>query len=132
MSSGGNIISNSSRRYLFSVQPSKNIKTAADYSLTSLCILSVELESCSIALWKLSEMAEDICSEPHDLLRGHSGGVTCLAFSPDGGRLLSGGKDQVQCFWICLLPGFQIHHSSLQINFLFVGSKPSPPLTVNH
>lgn len=62
----------------------------------NVCRPLVALESHSIAVWQLSEMAEDICSEPHDLLRGHSGGVTCLAFSPEGGRLLSGGKDKVR------------------------------------
>ncbi|KAF3857940.1 hypothetical protein F7725_011141 [Dissostichus mawsoni] len=37
--------------------------------------------------------------EPYEVLRGHIGGVTCLAFSPDGGQLLSGGKDQALMVW---------------------------------
>ncbi|XP_067330368.1 telomerase protein component 1-like isoform X2 [Channa argus] len=53
----------------------------------------------TIALWLLSDLALDTSVEPHALLRGHSGGVTCLAFSPDGGQLLSGGKDQALMLW---------------------------------
>ncbi|XP_056246593.1 telomerase protein component 1 isoform X2 [Seriola aureovittata] len=53
----------------------------------------------TIVLWLLSDLAVDTDLEPHALLRGHSGGVTCLAFSPDGGQLLSGGKDQALMVW---------------------------------
>lgn len=60
-----------------------------------LFLFSVDLDDCTIALWLLSELADVSTQKPLSLLNGHSGGVTCLAFSPDGGQLLSGGKDQV-------------------------------------
>ncbi|KAA0719495.1 Telomerase protein component 1 [Triplophysa tibetana] len=50
----------------------------------------------TIALWLKSELTSKPWVEPTALciLRGHNGGVTCLAFRPDGEKLLSGGKDQ--------------------------------------
>lgn len=62
-----------------------------------LFLISVDLDDCTIALWLLSHLSDMTNQEPQSLLSGHSGGVTCLAFSPDGGQLLSGGKDQVLC-----------------------------------
>ncbi|KAG7220866.1 hypothetical protein INR49_031318 [Caranx melampygus] len=56
-------------------------------------------EDFTVALWTLSELAADTDILPHAVLRGHTGGVTCLAFSPDGGQLLSGGKDQALIVW---------------------------------
>ncbi|XP_037643580.1 telomerase protein component 1 isoform X2 [Sebastes umbrosus] len=61
--------------------------------------LATASDDSSICLWLLSELALEPCIDPHEYLRGHSGGVTCLAFSPDGGQLLSGGKDQALMVW---------------------------------
>ncbi|XP_071347004.1 telomerase protein component 1-like isoform X1 [Trachinotus anak] len=61
--------------------------------------LATASDDFTIVLWLLSELTLDPSLEPHALLRGHSGGVTCLAFSPDGGQLLSGGKDQALMVW---------------------------------
>ncbi|CAK6973113.1 LOW QUALITY PROTEIN: telomerase protein component 1 [Scomber scombrus] len=61
--------------------------------------LATASENFTIALWSLSELATDSCCDPKAFLRGHTGGVTCLAFSPDGGQLLSGGKDQALMVW---------------------------------
>ncbi|XP_051943966.1 telomerase protein component 1 [Hippocampus zosterae] len=58
--------------------------------------LATASDDCTIFLWQLSECN----SEPlAGLLKGHSGGVTCLAFSPDGGQLLSGGRDKALVVW---------------------------------
>ncbi|XP_039999978.1 telomerase protein component 1 isoform X2 [Xiphias gladius] len=61
--------------------------------------LATASDDFTVVLWLLSDLALDCSVEPHAVLRGHSGGVTCLAFSPDGGRLLSGGKDQALVVW---------------------------------
>ncbi|KAK6310921.1 hypothetical protein J4Q44_G00189760 [Coregonus suidteri] len=58
-------------------------------------------DDCSIALWAVKDLTSDTWVDPSviSVLRGHSGGVTCLAFSPTGEELLSGGKDQVLMVW---------------------------------
>ncbi|XP_034559515.1 telomerase protein component 1-like [Notolabrus celidotus] len=61
--------------------------------------LATASDDCSVALWLLSDLTEDPFMNPHALLKGHTGGVTCLSFSPDGGQLLSGGKDQALMVW---------------------------------
>ncbi|TSK49623.1 Telomerase protein component 1 [Bagarius yarrelli] len=55
----------------------------------------------TIALWLTKDLTADLRSAPTatGLLRGHSGGVTCLAFSPKGDELLSGGKDKALMVW---------------------------------
>ncbi|XP_053502261.1 telomerase protein component 1 isoform X2 [Ictalurus furcatus] len=55
----------------------------------------------TIALWLKRDLTSDPWVEPRpvSVLRGHSGGVTCLAFSPEGDQLLSGGKDKALMVW---------------------------------
>ncbi|XP_034166297.2 telomerase protein component 1 isoform X2 [Pangasianodon hypophthalmus] len=55
----------------------------------------------TIALWLKRDLTSDPWVEPRavSVLRGHSGGVTCLAFSPKGDQLLSGGKDKALMVW---------------------------------
>ncbi|XP_056913598.1 telomerase protein component 1 isoform X2 [Takifugu flavidus] len=61
--------------------------------------LATASDDCTIALWLLSHLCDMATQEPQSLLSSHSGGVTCLAFSPDGGQLLSGGKDLALIVW---------------------------------
>ncbi|XP_068196133.1 telomerase protein component 1 [Antennarius striatus] len=61
--------------------------------------LATASDDCTITLWLLSDLAQVPCMEPQVFLRGHTGGVTCLAFSPDGEKLLSGGKDHALMVW---------------------------------
>ncbi|XP_051276117.1 telomerase protein component 1 [Dicentrarchus labrax] len=61
--------------------------------------LATASDDFTIVLWLLSELAINPLIEPHAVLRGHGGGVTCLTFSPDGGQLLSGGKDKALMVW---------------------------------
>uniref|UniRef100_A0A8C2CVQ4 TROVE domain-containing protein n=1 Tax=Cyprinus carpio TaxID=7962 RepID=A0A8C2CVQ4_CYPCA len=55
----------------------------------------------TIALWSKNTLTSKPWIDPKVMciLRGHNGGVTCLAFSPNGNELLSGGKDQALMIW---------------------------------
>ncbi|MEQ2167458.1 hypothetical protein GOODEAATRI_004391 [Goodea atripinnis] len=53
----------------------------------------------TIALWPLKNLTRNSSKKTKAVLRGHQGGVTCMAFSPDGAQLLSGGKDQALMVW---------------------------------
>nr|XP_020446912.1 telomerase protein component 1-like isoform X2 [Monopterus albus] len=61
--------------------------------------LATASDDFTIVLWLLSDLTLNTSVEPHAWLRSHRGGVTCLAFSPDGGQLLSGGKDKALMVW---------------------------------
>ncbi|XP_048050287.1 telomerase protein component 1-like isoform X2 [Megalobrama amblycephala] len=66
----------------------------------STCVASAS-DDFTIALWLKSELTSKpwIVPKVMCILRGHNGGVTCLAFSPTGKELLSGGKDQALMLW---------------------------------
>ncbi|XP_035764298.1 telomerase protein component 1 [Neolamprologus brichardi] len=66
--------------------------------------LATASDDFTIGLWLLSDLTCDPPIQPNSILRGHSGGVTCLAFSPDGAQLLSGGKDQALMVWDVTAP----------------------------
>ncbi|XP_077088615.1 telomerase protein component 1 [Siphateles boraxobius] len=66
----------------------------------STCVASAS-DDFTIALWLKSELTSKPWIDPKVMciLRGHNGGVTCLAFSPNEKELLSGGKDQALMIW---------------------------------
>ncbi|XP_016365537.1 telomerase protein component 1-like isoform X2 [Sinocyclocheilus rhinocerous] len=64
------------------------------------CVASAS-DDFTIALWLKNTLTSKPWIDPKVMciLRGHIGGVTCLAFSPNGKELLSGGKDQALMIW---------------------------------
>ncbi|KAK6467642.1 telomerase protein component 1 isoform X1 [Huso huso] len=63
-------------------------------------LLASSSDDFSVVLWSVEELSghlRDIA--PVAVLRGHTSGVTCLSFSPDGGELLSGSKDRSLVLW---------------------------------
>ncbi|KAI2667743.1 Telomerase protein component 1 [Labeo rohita] len=66
----------------------------------STCMASAS-DDFTIALWLKNTLTSKPWIDPKAMciLRGHNGGVTCLAFSPNGKELLSGGKDQALMIW---------------------------------
>ncbi|KAL1280682.1 hypothetical protein QQF64_015282 [Cirrhinus molitorella] len=66
----------------------------------STCVASVS-DDFTIGLWLKNTLTCKPWIDPKVMciLRGHNGGVTCLAFSPNGTELLSGGKDQALMIW---------------------------------
>src|SRR5207244_4992605 len=64
---------------------------AADFSLDGRHIVSAG--DSTARLWRLS------AREPALVLRGHEGGLTALAFSPDGQRLLTAAPDGTARIW---------------------------------
>nr|XP_006014007.1 PREDICTED: telomerase protein component 1-like [Latimeria chalumnae] len=56
----------------------------------------------TVMLWSLKEvssLSDASVQSPAAVLRGHSAGVTCCSFSPDGQGLVTGGKDRNLLFW---------------------------------
>ncbi|KAK2831795.1 hypothetical protein Q7C36_016881 [Tachysurus vachellii] len=77
-------------------QNSTNVASASGRSLVFNPVFG-HSDDFTIALWLKRDLTSDPWVKPTavSLVRRHSGGVTCLAFSPNGDELLSGGKDKV-------------------------------------
>jgi WD40 repeat protein len=88
----------------------------------------------SVRIWNLAGALEK------QTLAGHSGGISVLAFSPDGKLLVSGGKDHIVRFWdpvtgrvIRELPGFTAPPQSLNFDpggHFLVTTEYTPPSSV--
>ncbi|XP_047676292.1 telomerase protein component 1 isoform X2 [Tachysurus fulvidraco] len=88
----------------------RSLTLAGDFGVQKGAVLALSQNSTyvasasddfTIALWLKRDLTSDPWVKPTavSLLRGHSGGVTCLAFSPNGDELLSGGKDKALMVW---------------------------------
>ncbi|KAM4729089.1 telomerase protein component 1 [Anableps anableps] len=62
-------------------------------------VLATASDDFTIALMPLKDLTDTSQKKATAVLRGHQGGVACMAFSPDGSRLLSGAKDQALMVW---------------------------------
>ncbi|MBN3305184.1 TEP1 protein, partial [Amia calva] len=66
-------------------------------------LLASASEDFTVSLWSVQSLQDQAGQSgdlaPTSVLRGHTGGVTCLCFSPNGQELLSGGKDQSLLVW---------------------------------
>ncbi|XP_030043878.1 telomerase protein component 1 isoform X2 [Microcaecilia unicolor] len=65
-------------------------------------VLASASDDCSVLLWSLPLPLSDQTEGPRSplaALRGHTAGVTCCAFSPDGRYLATGSKDRSLLSW---------------------------------
>ncbi|XP_078508765.1 telomerase protein component 1 isoform X2 [Lissotriton helveticus] len=65
-------------------------------------LLASASEDCTVHLWPMNALTNGVSTvpvSPSAVLRGHSAGVTCCAFSPDGHFLASGSKDRSLLCW---------------------------------
>uniref|UniRef100_A0A8C1DJR2 TROVE domain-containing protein n=1 Tax=Cyprinus carpio carpio TaxID=630221 RepID=A0A8C1DJR2_CYPCA len=106
---------------MFSLKSGEKVWSSEDLPVSMLCLMWMEAKETELLLsggmdhnlrvWERQAqnpenlVLDTLTSKPWIdpkvmcILRGHNRGVTCLAFSPDGKELLSGGKDQALMMW---------------------------------